>query len=164
LRTIRQRGGDAADAEAVLLVWDADNQACARAAGLEQSLATVDQSSLRWVLGMPMPLREAWILAGFEPQNDAERASLGRLRSMLGYSPCDQPERLTSTDASSPRHPKRVLAALTGDVVDRERWCLRIGSDARWQRLTTVGTGCGLSVFLLKIESALVPCFDVQRG
>ncbi len=164
VRRLRQRGGDAVDLEGVLLVWDADNQARARAAGLEQSLATVDQTSLRWVLGMPTPMRETWVLAGFEPQNDTERAALGRLRAMLGFSPCEQPERLTTTDATSPRHPKQVLASLTGDVADRERSCLRIGGDARWLRLTTVGAGCGLSGFLLKVELVLVPCFDVRRG
>ena len=163
VRRLRQRGGDAAEVEAVLVVWDADNQARARAAGLDQSLAMVDQTASRWVLGMPTPMREAWVLVGFEPQSDAEHTVLAGLRRSLGFEPCVQPERLTSTDATSARHPKMVLSALIGDDADRERLCLRIGSEARWQRLTTVGAGCGLAEFLRRIVTVLGPAFEGPR-
>ncbi len=139
--------------DAVVLVWDMDSQGDARRAGLAQAR---DEAS-RWasfaiVLGCPDLEREAWVLAGFEPEDDAERARLDEERRALGFSPCEEAHRLRDPDDHAPRSPKRALRALTGGDDERESRCW---TDAPLSLLRARGTGSGLGSFLDEARARL---------
>lgn len=55
---------------------------------------------------------EAWVVAGFVPENAAERDALARLTDELGFDPTLSPDRLMSDVARDPRDAKRVARAL----------------------------------------------------
>lgn len=102
--------------DAIVLIWDTDQQRDERPEGVE---AARDEAR-RWapfqiVCGFPDPEREAWVLAGFDPCDDAERARLEELHHDLGFSPVHHAHRLRDKNAGAPRNIKRVLRVLTGN-------------------------------------------------
>jgi hypothetical protein len=136
--------------DAVILVWDMDQQGEARRAGLAQAREEADASGrFRVVLGCPDPEREAWVLAGFEPEDDAERERLAEERRALGFCPCEEAHRLRDGEDRAPRSPKRVLRDLTGGGEAREARCWE---DATLDRLRARGGGSGLSAFLDEVR------------
>jgi hypothetical protein len=151
-REIARRG---ASLDAVLLVWDMDDEGQARRAGLnqarEEALRVV---SFKIVLGCPDPMREAWVLAGFDPATDQERARLEDERRELGFSPCEHAQRLTATNEQARRHPKRVLHALTGGARDREARCW---TAAPLEKLRARGHSTGLRAFLDEVAQTVLP-------
>jgi len=117
-------------------------------------------SGIVLVLGCPDPIRETWVLAGFEPESDDERRRLEAERRSLGFHPNEEPHRLTAGDEHALEHAKRVLRALGVTTWERERACLRIADDARRARLRVRGAGCGLDAFLGAVEAELAPRVD----
>ena len=105
------------------------------------------------VLGCPDLEREAWVLAGFEPENDAERQMLAEERRALGFCPCEEAHRLRDPDDHAPRSPKRALRDLTGADDARAARCWE---DADLDRLRARGKGSGLSAFLGEVREHLV--------
>ncbi|EPX63891.1 hypothetical protein D187_005021 [Cystobacter fuscus DSM 2262] len=141
--------------EAVLLVWDMDDQGQDRRKGLAQ--ASTEARPLvpfEIVLGCPDPMREAWVLAGFEPETEAERECLTKLRQELGFNPCEEAHRLDAMDEQAKRNPKRVLKKLTDDERDR---AVRCWTEAPLARLRARGGPSGLSAFLDESAQALIP-------
>jgi hypothetical protein len=126
--------------DAVVLLRDADDQS-ERRIGLEQAR---EGSRHRDVvaIGVAEPEREAWVLAGFQPRDEAERSALARERQRLGFDPCREPQSLRGDDK---RSAKTALAALTRDDCERERQCL---ADTPLEHLRERGAGCGLEEFL----------------
>jgi hypothetical protein len=100
---------------------------------------------------------ECWILAGFEPRDDAERALLDRERRNLGFDPRSSGEQLTASESGARRDAKRVLAALTGGDRDREDACLE---EPALAVLEQRGATTGLASYLREVEERLVPLFD----
>lgn len=141
--------------DAVLLVWDMDDQGDDRRRGLDQAR----DEARHWapfaiVLGCPDAMREAWVLAGFEPETDDERTRVENLRQELGFHPCEDAQRLDAKDEHAKKSPKRVLDLLTQQDHERETRC--------WATvpLTTLrarGKDSGLTAFLEEVSVVLVP-------
>jgi hypothetical protein len=134
---------------AVALLRDADNQA-QRRRGLEQARASVKHCipAERIAIGVADPCREAWHLAGFEPDTHDERTRLSAERRRLGLDPTRAPQQLTR---SGERNIKSVLARLTDGDREREAHCLA------HPELHARGRHCGLSEFLDEIDARVVP-------
>jgi hypothetical protein len=144
--------------DAVLFVVDADDQGPARRESLEQARAlALREERFRVVIGCPDLEREAWVLAGFEPENAAERERLDGERSDLGFCPREEAHRLRDHSDHGKRSPKRVLAALTSADSEREERCW---TDAPLERLRARGTGSGLRTFLDEVQGTIVPLFE----
>jgi hypothetical protein len=141
--------------DAVILVWDMDDQGTARRMGLAQA-STEARPLVPFVivLGCPDPMREAWVLAGFEPETDAERARLADMRQELGFNPCEEAHRLDAKKEHARRSPKRVLEVLTDGERDRE---VRCWTEASLVLLRARGTHSGLTAFLDEAAESLVP-------
>lgn len=144
--------------DAVVLVRDSDGD-LQRRRGLEQAREGSDWP-FEVLIGMAHPMREAWVLAGFEPASDAERSTLEELRRELGGDPCEHASSLTARAEEAPRSAKRVLARLTRGDRDRERSCWTEGDLAILQ---SRGAATGLADFLEEIRARLVPLFAGRR-
>lgn len=141
--------------EAVLLIRDSDGYA-ERGRGLEQarSHGTGSPWPFEIVIGLAHPKREAWALAGFEPQDATEQARLESLRQTLKLDPCAEPERLNDRSKGSARDIKRVLDVLTAEDFAREAHCWQ---HTPLERLIERGHANGLTRYLHEIETRLVP-------
>lgn len=137
--------------DAVVIARDLDGHPERR-----QGFLQIMQSSLK--PGFPVvfawmePESEAWIVAGFEPEDARERKALAELHEELGFWPHREPHRLTSSTREPRRDAKRVLRALTGDDEDRNARCL-----GDRERLKERGEGCGVAAFIAEAEKVLVP-------
>ncbi|HEX5749870.1 MAG TPA: hypothetical protein VFZ09_26805 [Archangium sp.] len=141
--------------DAVILVWDMDDQGTARRTGLHQARTEARPLvSFELVLGSPDPMREAWVLAGFEPETEAERARLAAMRQELGFNPCEEAHRLDAKKEQAKRSPKRVLEVLTAGERERE---VRCWTEAPLVLLRARGTHSGLTPFLDETTESLVP-------
>lgn len=142
--------------EAVVFVWDLDDDPDNRRKGVAQGLAAegsfIDGALL--VVGLANPNREAWVLVGFDPTDAAERARLEAERETLGFQPHEEPEQLTAMKEQAQNHTKRVLSALCGGDRNREAQCWQ---KAPYETLRARGEGCGLRAFLDEVERELVP-------
>lgn len=156
---VKKDGPEAPDA--VVLVWDMDQQGDERREGLGQARREAEPWELfRIVIGCPDMEREAWVLAGFEPENENERRRLVEEQRTLGFCPCEQAHRLRDNDDRALRSPKRTLRALTGD--DREREA-RAWTDAPLDRLRARGGESGLAGFLDEVKTHLVSLCGAPR-
>ena len=143
--------------DVVVLAQDGDGRRHDRLGGLDQVRRA---ASLRWpfriVVAMPEPEIEAWHVAGFEPGNEAEHATLARVRADLSFDPRIESHKLTSQPNDAATDAKRVLARLCGSDTDREAACLD-----DHDRLRDRGAANGAADFLAEVEELLVPCFGV---
>lgn len=139
---------------AVVLLRDADKDE-GRRNGLEQGRADYRHglNADRVVIGLAIPMREAWHLVGFEPATPAEVESLEAERERLGFDPTRTPQRLTNDSGKRPIKP--VLERLTDGDHDREQRCLECDE----KRLREHGRECGLSEFLDELDKRVVPAF-----
>jgi hypothetical protein len=140
---------------AVIVTRDTDKER-ARRDGYDQA-----RGAQRWpfvvIVGVAETKRECWILAGYEPRDDAEREILLRERKELGFDPLSSAEQLTASEEGARRDAKRVLGALTGGDPDREEACLEEPPRAL---LRQRGAKNGLALYLQELEERLVPLFD----
>lgn len=143
------RAGD----EVVLgvIVRDVDRRP-ERRAGAEQARQTVS-CPFAVLLGFCVPEAEGWYLCAFSPEDAAERERLAALTGELGFSPCAEPDRLTSTKTASERDAKKVLDRLCGDDRERRARCLAIPLAELRER----GARSGLADFLQELETHAVP-------
>jgi hypothetical protein len=141
--------------DGVVLVWDMDGQTKDRQLGLDQARAEAQKLvQFQIALGRPDRMREAWVLAGFDPRSQDERDRLDSERQQLGFHPSCQAHLLTAGDDIAKRSAKRVLAVLTDGNWEREERCW---TDATLATLRARGTGSGLTEFLEEIEQRLLP-------
>lgn len=98
------------------------------------------------------PEVEAWRIAAWRAEDDAERAAQKAVRSRLGFDPTTAPERLTPHRMQDKKDAKRVLAELTGSgrTAD-ERW-----SNAPLDLLERRGQGCGLTDCIRAVKNKLI--------
>jgi hypothetical protein len=148
--------------DAIVLLWDTDQQRGER----PEAVAAARDEARRWapfqiVCGFPDPEREAWVLAGFDPCDDAERQRLDELRRDLGFSPVDQAQRLRDKSDGALRNIKRVLRVLTSDDRDREERCWTESSLAT---LRARGTDSGLVAFLDELDTVLRRLLDPKTA
>lgn len=138
----------------VLLSRDSDGVA-ERRRGLEQ--ARVRRSG-EWpfcvVIGVAEPKREAWVLAGFEPEDDDDSERLAGLWGELGCDPRERSHEFTARTPGSKRELKRILGLLTGDRAAREEPCW---NTTPLELLRARGVGNGLAAYLDEVERSLVP-------
>lgn len=151
VRALNRRASESEAIRVVVLVWDMDQQSSDRRRGLRDARDEAQTwASFQIVIGCPDPEREAWVLAGFEPIDDAERVRLENARRQLGFSPTEQAHRLVPHDDL----PKRVLHALVNGDPEREARCWReTPLDLLWER----GEHSGLREYLDEVRRHILP-------
>lgn len=141
----------------VVLVRDADDKP-ERKEGLAQARnGTPKVERKHIVIGVAKPEREAWILSGFVPCDDRERATLASERQRLGFDPTLQPHELRG---EGKRNAKTSLANLSGGDHDREHRCL---TEVSLEHLRERGSGNGLAEFLDEIDERIVTVVGGQQ-
>jgi hypothetical protein len=111
-------GGETLDG--VFLIRDDDRQV-ERRRGLDQA-RTNSGFRVPIVIGLAHTKRECWVLAGFQPKNQAEQQRLDELREELKFDPCNQAQLLTGKRCEA-KCAKRALDILCGADRDREADC-----------------------------------------
>ncbi|HEY8505534.1 MAG TPA: hypothetical protein VIL46_13200 [Gemmataceae bacterium] len=105
------------------------------------------------VVGLAVVEREAWVISGFDPQDDEETARLGAERQTLGFDPRLRSHELTACkNDQAVRSPKRVLRQLSGGNRDRERNCW---TNTSLERLRERGSENGLAAYLQEVRDRL---------
>lgn len=143
--------------DAVILVRDTDAK---RRRGLIQAREAAPWP-FKVVLAVIHTKRECWVLAGFEPNSEAERQTLAALRQELGFDPRLKAENLTAAKPQALRNAKRVLGRLTTGNEERERRCW-VTSDL--ETLRERGQGTGLADYLDEVRERLVPMLTGHAG
>lgn len=140
--------------DAVVLVRDSDGQE-ERRTGLHQA-----RKEREWpfavAIGVAHPKRESWLLAGFEPQGDAESRALSELHEELRFDPRLEAERLRAKSPGAARSAKRVLERLLGGLLSREEACWK---DSDLETLRMRGLRSGLADYLEEVRTRVVPLF-----
>lgn len=138
----------------VVLVRDSDGDD-GRRAGLEQAREHTPQP---WpiVVALAAPMRECWVIAGFEPMDNPETTRVETLRAELGFDPRFQAARLSAKHENDRLSPKRVLTVLTSGNREREAACW---TATPLEVLQARGDDCGLTQYLKEVERDLVPLF-----
>lgn len=140
--------------DAVVLLRDDDGQK-ERGDGLEQARST-SKLGVPIIIGLARPKRECWVLAGFEPADHNEAASLLRLTQELHFDPRESAQNLTAKHANQKRDAKSVLRALTGGDWQREADCWKNTDLALLEKR---GQNTGLADYLKEVRQKLVPLF-----
>jgi hypothetical protein len=139
----------------VLLIRDSDTDQ-RRRTGLCQA-----RQHRRWpfavIIGVARTKSECWLLAAFDPCNDAEKERLAALRAELGFDPRTRSEELTAKGDKDKRSAKRVLAELCRG--DEERGLPSVSLKTLKER----GQGNGLADYLGELESRYVPLFRSRQ-
>jgi hypothetical protein len=146
-------GGD----DVVVLMRDTDGDSDRRDA------LVVAVQSRAWpflvVVATPHPMREAWVLAGFEPRGDEEAERLEFVRQELGFDPRKKASQLSGgrdprSGEPAKKNAKRVLSALVEDDPAREESCW---TDTPLDILLERGEESYLSDYLRDLECLLLP-------
>lgn len=161
LLLVIQAQATADDIEAVVLVRDMDNQPERRTSMEAARDELADKLAFQVAIAAPDPKREAWILHGYESQNDMEKALLADERKRLGFDPITNPERLRGDRRRGPdqenRDMKLVVERLTEGDYERDCQCLETTPLAV---LSERGQATGLSDYLDEVETRLLPLLD----
>jgi hypothetical protein len=140
------------DVDAILLIRDQDDQP-ARRKGLEQA-RDHHSAHVHVVIGLASPERECWVLSGFDPETEPEMAKLDTEKQNLGFDPCSESHELTACkNDQAKRSAKRVLAALTGGVREREQRCW---AETPLSTLEARGKRNGLAQYMQEVRDVLL--------
>lgn len=140
--------------DAVVLIRDSDGD-LDRLAGLEQA-RTEWKEAVPIVLGLAHPKREAWVLAGFEPQDENEQTRLKAARQSLGFDPRLHAHRLDAGEPGALHDAKRVVAELIGGRASREEVCWM---ECGLETLSERGGENGLAAYVREVRERLVLLF-----
>ena len=136
---------------AVVLQRDDDRTHENRRAALE--LARDDRPwAFPVVVGVASPMIEAWVLAGFVP-DDREQAAHADVCRQLGFDPCRHADQISPRHDDLSRRPKAVRERLTGNHLPRELACLA----EPWPLLEAHGEQSGLTAFVADVRRYLIP-------
>lgn len=144
---------------AVVLVRDADTQTQQRTRSLMNAREDHPSDRFEVVLGIAKPMREAWILNGFDPQSDAEEERLQQEKQNLPVDPLTDGHELTASSEQAQNSCKRVVHVLTDGDSDRQRACWH---ETDLNFLRERGENTGLADFLEKAER-LISLFTQRR-
>ncbi len=151
-RRLAQRGDGPM---ALVLIWDMDKQPEDRRKGFEQARKEArSYTSLAIVIGLPNANREAWVLTGFEPSDEGERARLAAMRQELGFAPNEAAHQLSAQDTQAKKNAKRVLKELVQGHGDREARCWL---ETPLESLIARSADTGLREFLAEVQTTLLP-------
>ena len=142
--------------DAIVLIRDLDDLGSGdRRTGLDQARRehVTHHPDIPVVIGVAIPKREAWILAGFSPSDAEERRALAIEIRRLGRDPTRKPHELRARTHGAKTDIKAVFAALAIDV-DPELRCL---SEPSLADLRGRGEHTGLPEFLDEVMDQLVP-------
>lgn len=110
------------------------------------------------VVGVAHPKREAWVLAGFQPQNQEESDRLQQLKKRLSVDPIRKSHELTAREHGAKTDIKRALGELIQeDDEDRQLQCLQ---ETAFEVLEQMGQDNGLAAYLKEVRLRLVPIFS----
>ncbi len=138
--------------DGIVLIRDQDDQP-ERRDGLRQ--ARTEHHGQIVIFGLAVVEREAWVISGFEPQDDEERTRLSAERQTLGFNPCERSHELTACkDDTAKRSPKRILRELTLGDREREAHCWR---HTPLPTLKQRGGENGLAAYLAEVRQHLAP-------
>lgn len=141
-------------ADALVISRDLDGQHTdERRASLEEGASEINSDGVCICLAIQNPMREAWLLNGFDLKTPTERKVFESERAAIGFDPCCQAERLSTADESALRSAKRVLRVLSGDNREREEACWL---ESEWPVLRERGLKTGLTAFLDAVKDRLV--------
>ena len=144
------------EAPVLLLVRDTDAERESRR-DLEQARKQPrTPEGLTVVIGVARPMREAWVLNGFDPVDENEEETLAELKRELGCDPRTDAHTLTASRSGAKRNPKRVLGELVASGSERERQCW---TETDLAILQNRGAETGLATFLEEVEDRLIPLF-----
>jgi len=145
--------------DAVVLVRDSDGNSDRRS-GLEQA-----RDARKWpfpiIIGLAEPKRECWVLVGFEPRTEDEKAQLQKEERRLSFHPVRGAHKLTASEHGAKTDAKKVLDALTQGDLERERACLE---ETPLTTLSTLGREMGLAAYLQEVRDRLVPVLGGHRS
>ena len=120
-----------------------------------------DKLPFQVAIAAPDPKRKAWLLHGYEPRNDKEKALHADERKRLGFDPTSNPERLRGDRRRGAKQENRdiklVVERLTEGDYDRERQCLETSP---LSILMEPGQATGLADYLAEVETRLLPLLD----
>ncbi|HEV7404212.1 MAG TPA: hypothetical protein VGO11_14825 [Chthoniobacteraceae bacterium] len=140
--------------DVLLLVRDMDQQPKERRRSLHFVRDKIPAASMKIVLALPRAKREAWALAGWQPQSTEEEKAFAEVREELAFHPCQSSEQLDAAEHGATRDAKRVLGKLTKGSMDRESKCWL---ETPWATLREFGQENGLAEFLNEVKAVLVP-------
>jgi hypothetical protein len=146
-------------AHGIVLLRDDDRQA-QRRKGMEQARRS-SRMGVPVVIGLAHPKRECWVLAGFEPQDDAEKRRLDVSRAELGFDAREHAERLTAKHKDDKRNAQQVLDQLTDGDREREAACWR---QTHLDVLKARGENTGLREYLREVKNSLAPLITTGAG
>ncbi len=164
LLLIEAATSDSKEIHGVLVFRDTDNQP-QRQQGLQQArdeFMANNDATQSWrahiALAVAEPKNEAWVLAGFEPQNEREIEALARVQKEIGFAPNHYPERLNASDSnpSAKRSAKGILEALCWGNQDRICACWR---DTPLSTLEHRGNAAGLAAFFAEVRRYIATLF-----
>lgn len=143
--------------DAVIVARDLDGDA-ARAVGIAAAIERAPWA-FRVLPAIAHQELEAWHLAMWEAESDAERAAHATVRQRVGFDLTKQPESLTARRLEDKKDTKRVLNELCCGRPPHERWeSLKVPSPVppHWH-------GCGLAGFIEAVQTHLLPTLT-RRG
>jgi hypothetical protein len=140
---------------AVIFIRDLDNQP-ERKQRIKQVQDDQSQLEIEIVIGVADKMREAWVLNGFVPINDAEKRLLSQIKTKLNFDPCEKAHRLRD-EPGKERNPKRVVKQLTNGDTFREQQCWE---ETDLEILRSRGTKTGLTDYLAEIEQRVIPIIN----
>ncbi|MBI5498003.1 MAG: hypothetical protein HY904_23570 [Deltaproteobacteria bacterium] len=109
--------------------------------------------SFRIVLMVPNPEVEAWFIVLAGAAGAVPQAWRDDMRATLGFDPCREPTRMTSTSGDRNRDVKVIWSALERSVPNAEQ----IALEAPWAAVDAVPDECGLRAFIADVDGELVP-------
>jgi hypothetical protein len=143
--------------DAVVMLRDEDRDG-KRRQGLDQARHEA-RIGVPVAIGVADTMRECWVLAGFEPRNDAEQRRLDSLRRELGFDLREKSHLLKSRQREDKRCPKGALSALTEGDFGREEACWR---DTDLVVLKRRGEANGLRKYLTEVQERLAPLMQTR--
>jgi hypothetical protein len=141
--------------EAIIIFRDGDKEYDARRDAI-QRVRDASRIPIPIIVGIANRMRECWVLLGFEPEESDEQALIDAEHQRLGFDPRFRAHELNARNDSHDRSPKRVLNALTGGDLDRERKSVY---ETSLETLRIRGAGTGLPEFLDELKERLITAF-----